>query len=79
MITFFDGKVEKANASVTLDTKVFPAFYRRDEEGNLEVSFDYEMEPEAGDSVVLVLHAENDSTYKGALYPDSKGKLVFRG
>lgn len=79
MITFVDGKVEKSNATVTLGDKKFPASYQRDEEGNVNVVFDYELEPEPGDPVVLILHAENNSTYTGELWPDGKGTLIYKG
>ena len=78
MIKFTDGLVDKPNATVKFGELEMQAKTKRDDEGNVEVTVEMELEPDHGDSVHLIMHAENNSEYKGVLHKED-GQLVFKG
>lgn len=83
MITFkhFDKAIPKdfANASVAFaDNDTLNGISERDAEGNITVKVNMPLDPEDGDSVFLVLHAEKNSEYRGTVTKDAKaGVFVF--
>jgi len=76
MIKFVCGDIPGKNATVTFgDGPPSDAHAERDDEGHITVTVDA-VEPAEGEAVELVLHDENDGTYRGSVAA-SEGHLIF--
>ncbi len=78
MIRFQCGDVHEPNATVTFgDGEPSEGQAVRDVEGHVTVTVDA-IEPDHGDAVELILHAENDGRYAGQVHHDDDGAITLR-
>lgn len=80
MITLKHGMLDAkdVNAEVTFgtDAEPVPGHTERDPDGNIEVTYDREHDPENMEPVLIVMHAENSGKYEGFVV-EKDGHFIF--